>query len=384
MDADLKERYRMAELIAGKIAGILSDEEITLLEKWRQASPGHEKEYERIIQRLKTDLRDTHRLDRGREWELFENKLPRKRRILRAWYAVAAAVLVAMVTIVVFRTEKVEPATPLAETVSKGMKERKAILILGNGERINISDSTLNVLVETGGTEVFASGDIIKYNRKDTMNLSTVEYNTLVIPRGGENELQLALGTRVWLNSESKLIYPVRFSGDIREVQMEGEICFQVAKNEKQPFIVKTKDVAVKVLGTLFNMEAYSDTRGVVTTLVEGRINVSNGQGERVVEPGQQVVATGDELVVTEVDAEQFISWTRGICFFNEASLEEIMEKLGRWYDMEVFFVSPSLKEAHFSLEIKRYDNIADVLGKIEKTGRMKFKVNGRTVMVEE
>ena len=384
MDADLKERYRMAELIAGKIAGILSDEEITLLEKWRQASPGHEKEYERIIQRLKTDLRDTHRLDRGREWELFENKLPRKRRILRAWYAVAAAVLVAMVTIVVFRTEKVEPATPLAETVSKGMKERKAILILGNGERINISDSTLNVLVETGGTEVFASGDIIKYNRKDTMNLSTVEYNTLVIPRGGEYELELADGTRVWLNSESKLIYPVRVSGDIREVQMEGEICFQVAKNEKQPFIVKTKDVAVKVLGTLFNMEAYSDTRGVVTTLVEGRINVSNGQGERVVEPGQQVVATGDELVVTEVDAEQFISWTRGICFFNEASLEEIMEKLGRWYDMEVFFVSPSLKEAHFSLEIKRYDNIADVLGKIEKTGRMKFKVNGRTVMVEE
>ena len=216
------------------------------------------------------------------------------------------------------------------------------------------------------------------------MNLSTVEYNTLVIPRGGEYELELADGTRVWLNSESKLIYPVRFSGDIREVQMEGEICFQVAKNEKQPFIVKTKDVAVKVLGTLFNMEAYSDTRGVVTTLVEGRINVSNGQGERVVEPGQQVVATGDELVVTEVDAEQFISWTRGICFFNEASLEEIMEKLGRWYDMEVFFVSPSLKEAHFSLEIKRYDNIADVLGKIEKTGRMKFKVNGRTVMVEE
>lgn len=384
MDADLKERYRMAELIAGKIAGILSDEEMALLEKWRQVSSGHEKEYERIIQRLKTDLRDTHRLDRGREWELFENKLPRKRRILRAWYAVAAAVLVAMVTIVVFRTEKVEPATPLVETVSKGMKERKAILILGNGERINISDSTLNVLVETGGTEVFASGDIIKYNRKDTMNLSTVEYNTLVIPRGGEYELELADGTRVWLNSESKLIYPVRFSGDIREVQMEGEICFQVAKNEKQPFIVKTKDVAVKVLGTLFNMEAYSDTRGVVTTLVEGRINVSNGQGERVVEPGQQVVATGDELVVTEVDAEQFISWTRGICFFNEASLEEIMEKLGRWYDMEVFFVSPSLKEAHFSLEIKRYDNIDDVLGKIEKTGRVKFKVNGRTVMVEE
>ena len=384
MDADLKERYRMAEFIACDISVILSDGYITLLEKWRQASPGHEKEYERIIQRLKTDLRDTHRLDRGREWELFENKLPRKRRILRAWYAVAAAVLVAMVTIVVFRTEKVEPATPLAETVSKGMKERKAILILGNGERINISDSTLNVLVETGGTEVFASGDIIKYNRKDTMNLSTVEYNTLVIPRGGEYELELADGTRVWLNSESKLIYPVRFSGDIREVQMEGEICFQVAKNEKQPFIVKTKDVAVKVLGTLFNMEAYSDTRGVVTTLVEGRINVSNGQGERVVEPGQQVVATGDELVVTEVDAEQFISWTRGICFFNEASLEEIMEKLGRWSDMEVFFVSPSLKEAHFSLEIKRYDNIADVLGKIEKTGRMKFKVNGRTVMVEE
>lgn len=384
MDVDLKERYRMAELIAGKIAGILSDEEMALLEKWRQASPGHEKEYERIIQRLKTDLRKNHGLDKGREWELFEDKLLRKRKVLRAWYYAAAVVLVAMVTIVVFRMEKVEPMTPLAETVNKGIKERKAILILGNGEKINISDTTRSVLVETGGTEVLASGDIIKYNRKDTISHSAVEYNTLVIPRGGEYELELADGTRVWLNSESKLIYPVRFSGDIREVQMEGEVCFQVAKNEKQPFIVKTKDVAVKVLGTLFNMKAYSDTRGVVTTLVEGRINVSNGQRERVVEPGQQVVATGNELVVTKVDAEQFISWTRGICFFNETSLEEIMEKLGRWYDVEVFFASPSLKEAHFSLEIKRYDNIADVLGKIEKTGRVKFKVNGRTVMVEE
>ena len=382
MDADLKERYRMAELIAGKIAGILSDEEMALLEKWRQVSSGHEKEYERIIQRLKTDLRDTHRLDRGREWELFENKLPRKRRILRAWYAVAAAVLVAMVTIVVFRTEKVEPATPLVETVSKGMKERKAILILGNGERINISDSTLNVLVETGGTEVFASGDIIKYNRKDTMNLSTVEYNTLVIPRGGEYELELADGTRVWLNTESKLRYPVAFTGEERRVEMDGEVYFEVAKNREKPFVVTVNGVDIRVLGTSFNVSAYQED--VVTTLVTGKVQLKKGDEQVVLLPNQQAIWSDDKFKVKQVDARNYVLWKEGIFYFEDVDLETILDDMARWYNVTIFYVNPTLKKMKFSVEIKRYEDINEILRRIEQTKRVKFEIKDRTINVYE
>ena len=131
-------------------------------------------------------------------------------------------------------------------------------------------------------------------------------------------------------------------------------------------------------------MEAYPEKKDVITTLVEGRINVSDGERERVVEPGQQIIATGDELLVKQVRAEEFVSWTRGVCFFTDTSLEQIMEKLSRWYDVEVVFTHPSLRDAHFTLEIKRYDNISDVLVRIEKTERVKFRVEGNVVTVDE
>lgn len=186
------------------------------------------------------------------------------------------------------------------------------------------------------------------------------------------------------MNSESKLVYPVQFPGERREVEMEGEVCFLVAKNERQPFIVKTKGVSVEVLGTFFNVEAYPENQAITTTLVEGRVNVSDGQRHYIMSPNQQVVAGEGEFVIRDVDAAEVVRWIEGVCYFSEASLENIMDKLARWYDVEVFFASESAKEAHFSLEIERYDNIATVLSKIEKTGRVKFKINGRIITVEE
>lgn len=186
------------------------------------------------------------------------------------------------------------------------------------------------------------------------------------------------------MNSESKLVYPVQFTGERREVEMEGEVCFLVAKNERQPFIVKTKGVSVEVLGTFFNVEAYPEDQTITTTLVEGRVNVSDGQRHYIMSPNEQVVVGGGEFVVRDVDATEVVCWIEGVCYFSEASLENIMDKLARWYDVEVFFASKSAKDAHFSLEIERYDNIATVLSKIEKTGRVKFKINGRIITVEE
>lgn len=225
---------------------------------------------------------------------------------------------------------------------------------------------------------------MVKYDAGKEDREEKAEWNTIVVPRGGEYELVLADGTRVWLNSESRLTYPVRFTGELREVKMEGEICFDVARKEEQPFVVRTADLAVKVLGTLFNMEAYPEDSRVTTTLVRGKVEVAVGDKTQVLQPDQQLSVEAGRFTLKQVVAEDYIGWTNGLFHFTEASLEEIMTKLARWYDVEFFFAKPDLKEAHFSLDIQRYENIATILSKLEKTGRARFRVSGKTVVIEQ
>ena len=165
---------------------------------------------------------------------------------------------------------------------------------------------------------------------------------------------------------------------------MEGEICFDVARKEEQPFVVRTADLAVKVLGTLFNMEAYPEASRVTTTLVRGKVEVAVGDKTQVLQPDQQLAVEAGRFTLKQVVAEDYIGWTNGLFHFTEASLEEIMTKLARWSDVEFFFAKPDLKEAHFSLDIQRYENIATILSKLEKTGRVRFRVSGKTVVIEQ
>ena len=316
---------------------------------------------------------------------MFQQKFSRKRSI--RWWRYSAAIVVVGVCAIFGVLQLQETKTPvqIARSVENNVKEYKAKLILDDGSSVDITDTTRHVVIACEGTSIMASESGLRYELGDSLPVSApVKYNTLVVPRGGEYELLLGDGIRVWMNSESKLVYPVQFTSERREVEMEGEVCFLVAKNERQPFIVKTKGVSVEVLGTFFNVEAYPGDQAITTTLVEGRVNVSDGQRHYIMSPNQQVVAGDGQFVVRDVDATEVVCWIEGVCYFSEASLENIMDKLARWYDVEVFFASESAKEAHFSLEIERYDNIATVLSKIEKTGRVKFKINGRIITVEE
>ncbi len=382
----LTERYKIARLIARKVSGTLTGEEAEALEAWIEASGEHREEMIRVEKRLKEDVRRGRELDAEAEWKAFQQRLPRKNSIRWWWYSAAAVVVGACVVVGALQLRDTKVPMQLVQSVENNIKEYKARLILDDGRAVNITDTTSQIIAVSEGASVTTSGSGLKYEmKKDSLaSPARVKYNTLIVPRGGEYELLLSDGTRVWMNSESKLVYPVHFSGDFREVQMEGEVCFKVAKNERQPFIVKTREISVEVLGTFFNVEAYPTDEAITTTLVEGRVNVSNGKQDYVMSPNQQVVADGGQLVVHEVDAAEVVCWIEGVCYFSETSLEDIMDKLARWYDVEIFFANASAKEAHFSLEIERYDNIAAVLSKIEKTGRVKFKINGRTVIVEE
>ena len=163
--------------------------------------------------------------------------------------------------------------------------------------------------------------------------------------RGSEYRLILSDGTKVWLNAESQLIYPVRLTGENREVIMKGEACFEVAKKEKQPFVVKVDEIEVLVTGTLFNVEAYPETKEVNMTLVEGRVEVKTEEHRQLLSPDEQALVDKQEgqIRVRKVVAEEYIGWTRGEFRFTRTRLEEVMTRLARWYDVEVFFAAQVL-----------------------------------------
>ena len=207
----------------------------------------------------------------------------------------------------------------------------------------------------------------------------------MAVPAGQRAQITLADGTKVWLNAESQLIYPVRFTGENREVIMKGEACFEVAKKEKQPFVVKVDEIEVLVTGTLFNVEAYPETKEVKMTLVEGRVEVKTEEHRQLLSPDEQALVDKQEgqIRVRKVVAEEYIGWTRGEFRFTRTRLEEVMTRLARWYDVEVFFAVPDLKNARFTLNLERYDNINKILSKIEKTGRVHFRIQGQCIIVE-
>lgn len=378
---NLSKRYRIARLIVRQIiegADTPMDKE---LEEWLAESEDNQREYEDIRRRLREDLRQKEENLAPAAWKKAERRLPKRRTLRRiAQWAAAACVIFAMGA-GAFLWMQAEEELPV--TVSMNTKSYQAVLILGDGERVTLNDSTRQFITEKAGTRISTEGNTVRYEAREESE--TTEMHTLLIPRGGEFHMELADGTQVWLNSESKLTYPARFTGGTREVAMEGEVCFQVAKNEAQPFIVRTGGMAVTVLGTVFNVDAYPDNGRIATTLVEGKVEIQAGDEKQTLLPDQQaVLEKGKGIEVKKVYAEDYISWIGGVFHFTEASLEEIMQKLSRWYNFEFFFANADVKDAHFTLNIRRYENVSDILSKIEKTGRAHFNINRRTVVVSE
>ena len=190
-----------------------------------------------------------------------------------------------------------------------------------------------------GGTEIQTSDKTVKYTVSDSvaMSLASERYNTLTVPRGGEFALELADGTRVWLNSESTLKYPVHFTEDLRKVEITGEGYFEVAKNAGKAFVVKVNGVNVRVLGTSFNISAYSEK--VVTTLIEGKVQLQKGMDSVTLMPNQQGVWQNGEhgFEVKRVEARNYSLWRKGIFYFENTDLETILDAMARWYNVNIF-----------------------------------------------
>ncbi|MBV2228038.1 MAG: FecR domain-containing protein [Sphingobacterium mizutaii] len=249
----------------------------------------------------------------------------------------------------------------------------RATLTLSNGNAIALSEGQEGLVV--GADQMtYADGTTI-------MKTPEVQLATISTPRSGQYQVTLPDGSKAWLNAASSINYPTQFIGENRQVKITGEVYFEITKNPKKPFIVQSNNQFVKVLGTSFNINAYGDKGQVITTLVEGSVQVSSDQNNAVVKikPGQQaILSSNGELQTRVVDTDEYASWKDGLYMINNLSLEDFGKKIERWYDVEVD-MGP-FKEQKLSATIRRDVKLNEVLEAIELNTKIKFKVKDRKV----
>ena len=259
-----------------------------------------------------------------------------------------------------------------------------AILTLSSGEKIQLGESENKIIKEKNSTNInIDSTNSIKYDSKETQTEELV-YNTVIVPKSGEYSLVLSDGSKVWLNSETTIKYPVKFIGKTREVFLSGEAYFDVQKDASRPFIVHNKRADVKVLGTSFNVMSYEDEEKAEITLVSGKVEVLKGKEAKRIMPGEQA-KIGNEIEgikVNKVDTRYYTSWREGVFYFDNANLYDLTRKLSRWYNVEFFFEDNSLKELRFSGAVTKYRSIDYLLDLIEKTNNVDFRIKGDAIWI--
>ena len=269
------------------------------------------------------------------------------------------------------------------EIAMSSEKQRDAIfLTLSDGNEINLSekhqegwitDDMVNIRQDSVEGLVYEEGKI-----RDTVQ----RYNVLEIPVAADFRLKLSDGTVVYLNSGSKLKYPEVFKGKERNVMLDGEAYFEVARDEKHPFKVTVRNVEVEVLGTSFNINAYPERKEIQTTLAQGKVNVTNGKKQVVLTPGEQAICTDGDIRVREVDVREFISWKNGLFMFNRMTLTEIMMQMERWYGLHIVFFSPDIEKYTFTGVIDKNLPAEETFKVIEKVVDVRFTLKDKNVVI--
>ena len=381
------------ELLWKKINSKLSTEEETIFQKWIETNKQNLTYFEKVKIYYKTGkVHDDKVYNIAKSWYETEPRLiGRKIRKMPDWVkmiaSVAATVLI-MLSIYFGYVEK--PAV----TVIANKQElvippgtSKARLVFDNGKSIELSnDSTFNA--EIDGALVSSHGNQISYFAQDNETTEQLQYNTLEIPRGAEYFIVLSDGTKIWLNSDSKLKYPVKFSKTERAVELSGEAYFEVSKDANKPFRVSSGAQIVEVLGTQFNISSYKDEDLIYTTLVEGKVKVfteNNPELTQNLTPGFQtyMYRESGDISIRKVDVSEFTAWKDGEFYFKNKTLYEMMQVLSRWYNIETVFKNEDRKNIHFTGTVKRYENLENMLSLIEKTQEVKFEKTGNQIVVK-
>lgn len=265
----------------------------------------------------------------------------------------------------------------------------KAVLVLADGSTIILDSAANGTLSEQGNIKVQKlDNGLLAYSVNGKMITEKDEafFNTISTPRGGQYQVTLSDGTKVWLNAASSIRFPVIFTGLERKVEITGEAYFEVAKNKARPFKVKTNTSEIEVLGTHFNVNSYDDEAFANTTLLEGSVKISvpgeNSQGAKFLKPGQQagISKAGRINVISGVDTEEAIAWKNGLFIFNSTDVKAVMRQISRWYDVEVEYRGNI--NLHFTGQLTRNADVAEVFEKIALTDEVHFKIDGKKIIV--
>lgn len=279
-----------------------------------------------------------------------------------------------------------DPAPGMSSDILPG--SNKAFLTLSDGRNIILDHASPGLLTTQGGTRIIKEeGDRLAYETTSHEDDPISGSNTLRTPRGGQYHLVLPDGTKAWLNAASSIVYPVRFTGSRRQVRIEGEVYFEVAKqlkgNSKVPFIVNAGDVSVEVLGTQFNINAYSDEVAIKTTLLEGAVKVTTSKSSSLLNPGHEarVAAKSAEILISKANTDQAVAWKNGYFQFQQAGLQEIMRQLSKWYDVDVVYEGKPF-EKKFTGEIPRSATLLQVL-EILELNQIQLRVVDKQVIIK-
>lgn len=379
-----------ASMIYRKIEGKLSENEEVRFNIWLKESREHQEYYERM-QKLyeRENVWEISGEEVREAWHTFEQQMKGCRQTTRkrhlVWgMSVAASVIVVFCSywFMYHPTAREEMAV---QKIIPG--QYSAVLEMADGKMYRLGEERYS-LQEKTGNRIKIDSAFLSYLPTDDVRVVAHEivYNKLSIPRGGEYRIELEDGTKVWINSASRLQYPVVFSGDTREVYLEGEAYFEVRRDSSRPFIVHAGQQKVTVLGTSFGITCYGNEVNDYTTLVSGKVNVELEQGKQafVLEPGMQVEYNKVSGMVRErrVDVAEFVAWKEGKYVFKQKRLEDILSTLSRWYDFEVFYQNSEMKEVLFSGELRRFDDFNYLLRLIERTSDVKFVIDKKVVQV--
>ncbi|SCW45067.1 FecR family protein [Mucilaginibacter sp. NFR10] len=317
---------------------------------------------------------------------------PLKQTSYKWLWAAASLVAIAVLAGLLFMPVKRDNTTG---TIAKNTKttilpgSNKAYLTLANGNKIVLDDAKNGQLAAGAGVKVSkaANGVVVyKFDKKpgEQAHEGVPRINTITTPRGGQYEVILGDGTSVKLNAASYIRFPEFFSGATREIELNGEAYFEVAKDKAHPFIVKANGTQVQVFGTHFNINAYSDNPDITTTLLEGSVKMSKGTAAIMLLPGQQgtVNQNGSSIKVQKADVEANMAWINGFFIFHDQSIVNIMKQVSRWYDVDIEYQDTQVQENEFGGTISKYKDIKELLDNIKLTGSIHYKIEGRRVII--
>lgn len=382
METILK-HIKIARLLCKRRLIGLDKEEEEMLDSWRREDLRNEKEYS-LYQHVDTDNLASRyeRIDTDKQWSDFRRRVAgKKRRIWLRVGGVAAGLCLIIGISYLLYTHSETPYPPQSqEAVSQNIR-----LILSSGKTLDLSDRKHLDIRQIEGNAVLHDNKL-EY-RTDTALLQTVESNTLIIPKGAFYHLILADGTKVWLNSDTRIVYPVAFPGEKREVTLAGEAFFEVTKDPQKPFIVKTDNLNVKVLGTSFNINTYSDDGKVYAALQQGVVEVNAGrENTLLLAPGQvaelDIRQPGAVVKLSDVSLTQQIAWKEGLFCFRSTPLPEILRQIERYYDVS-FVDQAKASDEVYSGDISRNVSLEEILQAISaQTTNIEFKSVDKVVYI--